>query len=122
MAGIIHKDLISGFLPKDTSEIAVSRHLKILVVTLGVICTMLVFLVERSGSLLPLTLSVSAVSGGPLFGLFTAGMLIPTVHTTVRSTKVIQTKSYFFFTLGRLMGWHCICYSYICNHHWWSST
>ncbi|KAI4470150.1 sodium-coupled monocarboxylate transporter [Holotrichia oblita] len=82
MAGIIHKDLISGFLSKDTSEITVSRHLKILVVTLGVICTILVYLIERLGSLLPLTLSVAAISGGPLFGLFTAGMLIPKVHTT----------------------------------------
>ncbi|GJQ68439.1 hypothetical protein Trydic_g17025 [Trypoxylus dichotomus] len=81
MSGAIYHDFIAYFVPKDISQEIVSRYLKIIVVILGIICTILVYLVERLGSLLALTLSISAFSGGPLFGLFTAGMLIPMVHS-----------------------------------------
>lgn len=85
MAAITYKDFLSRYLNKNTSQEAISLYLKVMVVIYGIICTAFVYVVDSLGSLLAITLRVSAISGGPLFGLFTAGMLIPMVHSKVRS-------------------------------------
>lgn len=49
------------------------------VAVFGAICVGLVFVVEQLGSVLQLSMSVGAVTNGPLLGIFTMGVAIPWV-------------------------------------------
>jgi solute carrier family 5 (sodium-coupled monocarboxylate transporter), member 8/12 len=48
----------------------------------GVLCVALVSVVERLGTVLQLSMSLSSVTNGPLLGIFTMGVLMPWVHGT----------------------------------------
>lgn len=54
-----------------------------MVVILGVLAIACVFIVEKLGGLLALTFSLLGITGGPLLGLFSIGMLAPTVNSKV---------------------------------------
>ncbi|KAK9722155.1 Sodium:solute symporter family [Popillia japonica] len=77
LAATVYEDFISPFVPKRTSQERVSLYLKLLVVAIGVFSTSCVYIVERLGSLLSLTISFAGVTSGPLLGLFSVGMLVP---------------------------------------------
>ena len=53
------------------------------VVIFGAICVALVFVVEHMGAVLTLSMSLGSVAQGPLFGIFTSGILFPWVTGTV---------------------------------------
>ncbi|XP_071056778.1 sodium-coupled monocarboxylate transporter 1-like [Onthophagus taurus] len=80
LSATIYEDFISLFMPKSISQETVSKILKFLVVMVGVICTILVFVVERLGNILPLAMSFAGITNGPLLGLFSVGMLVPMVN------------------------------------------
>lgn len=44
----------------------------------------LVFIVERMGTILQLTMTLESMTMGPLLGVFTMGILMPWVDATVR--------------------------------------
>lgn len=50
------------------------------VAVFGGICVILVLVVEKLGSVLQLSMSLGAVSNGPLLGIFTMGVLLPWIH------------------------------------------
>ncbi|KAF2901935.1 hypothetical protein ILUMI_04248 [Ignelater luminosus] len=77
LSAIIYSDFLSPFLPADITQKQTSNILKIIVVITGAICTSLVFVVEHMGGVLPLVVSFSGITGGPLLGLFCLGMLFP---------------------------------------------
>ncbi|KPJ11709.1 Sodium-coupled monocarboxylate transporter 1 [Papilio machaon] len=52
------------------------------VVVLGAICVGLVFVVEKLGSVLQLTMSLSSASMGPLAGIFSMGIFLPFIDST----------------------------------------
>ncbi|XP_053611747.1 sodium-coupled monocarboxylate transporter 1-like [Plodia interpunctella] len=52
------------------------------VVILGAVCVALVFVVERLGSVLQLTMSLSSASMGPLAGIFIMGIFLPFMNST----------------------------------------
>lgn len=54
--------------------------MRAVVAIFGTICVSLVFVVERLGAVLQLSMSLGAVTNGPLLGIFTMGVLIPWVH------------------------------------------
>lgn len=54
--------------------------MRAVVVIFGSICVALVFVVEQLGAVLQLSMSLGAVSNGPLLGIFTMGVMIPWVH------------------------------------------
>lgn len=70
-------------MPKGISQRKVSYILKILVFLIGIISTALVFVVEHLGGLLSLSLSFGGATMGPMLGVFTLGMLIPTANSKV---------------------------------------
>ncbi|KAK9722162.1 Sodium:solute symporter family [Popillia japonica] len=80
LAATVYEDFISPFVSKSTSQERVSLYLKLLVVGIGVFSTLCVYIVEKLGSLLTLTVSFVGVTAGPLLGLFSVGMLIPMVN------------------------------------------
>jgi sodium-coupled monocarboxylate transporter 8/12 len=50
------------------------------VVIFGVLCVALVFVVEKMGTVLQLTMSLEAITNGPLFGVFTIGIFLPWIN------------------------------------------
>ncbi|GJQ68440.1 hypothetical protein Trydic_g17026 [Trypoxylus dichotomus] len=80
LAATIYEDFISRFVPKNTSQSRISLYLKLLVVAIGIFSTLCVYIVEKLGNLLPLTISFGGVTSGPLLGLFSVGMLVPMVN------------------------------------------
>ncbi|GJQ68444.1 hypothetical protein Trydic_g17028 [Trypoxylus dichotomus] len=81
LAATVYQDFISPFVSKGTSQERISLYLKLLVIVIGVFTTACVFIVEKLGGLLALTLSIAGITGGPLLGLFSVGMLAPVVNS-----------------------------------------
>lgn len=86
LAGALYKDFVSMILPTDMSDKAISNVLKIIVVAIGVVTTVMVFVVEQLGGLLSLSFSFAGITYGPTLGAFTLGMLVPS------ATKKVSTK------------------------------
>lgn len=63
------------------------------VVGMGTICLALVVVVQRMGTVLQLTMSLEAITNGPLLGIFTIGILMPWINATVD----IQNRFYILF-------------------------
>lgn len=101
LAATVYEDFISPFVPKRTSQERISLYLKLLVVAIGVFSTSCVYIVERLGSLLSLTISFAGVTSGPLLGLFSVGMLVPMVNETVRKTIKFNSS---VFNIKKLLG------------------
>lgn len=51
MAGVVYEDIIKTFYKKELSESQVSNIMKAVVVVLGTICVVLVFMIEKMGTL-----------------------------------------------------------------------
>ncbi|XP_017769964.1 PREDICTED: sodium-coupled monocarboxylate transporter 2-like [Nicrophorus vespilloides] len=77
----IYNDFIAVFMPLDYPQEKVGKILKLTVVLVGIICTVLVFIIEQLGSILPLAISLPSISAGPLVGLFLMGMLVPSINS-----------------------------------------
>lgn len=67
---------------KPLTEKQTHYVMRFVVAIFGGICVCLVFLVEKLGSVLMLTISLTAISNGPLLGIFTMGVLIPWIGGT----------------------------------------
>ncbi|KAF2883309.1 hypothetical protein ILUMI_22869 [Ignelater luminosus] len=81
LAGTIYEDFIRSRMPTDTSEKTASNIMKLIAVITGLISVALVFIVEKLGGVLEVSLSLHGITAGPLLGLFTLGMLFPSANT-----------------------------------------
>ncbi|XP_063915704.1 sodium-coupled monocarboxylate transporter 2-like [Zophobas morio] len=77
LSGVIYKDVVCRFLKEQPSEKRGSDILKIIVLVVGLLCTCLVFLMERMGEVFHIILSVVGITQGPLLGVFSLGILFP---------------------------------------------
>lgn len=82
MSAVILEDFVKSFMKKPLTEKQTHYVMRFVVAIFGGICVCLVFLVERLGSVLMLTISLTAISNGPLLGVFTTGVLIPWIGGT----------------------------------------
>ncbi|KAF2894935.1 hypothetical protein ILUMI_11239, partial [Ignelater luminosus] len=80
LSGIVYKDFVAPFMPRDTSDEKASTLMKIITVVLGLISVLLIFVVERLGTILELMLSLRGITTGPILGIFTMGMLFPVAN------------------------------------------
>ncbi|KYB27604.1 Putative sodium-dependent multivitamin transporter-like Protein [Tribolium castaneum] len=80
MTGVIFEDLIKPRIKKPLSEARASFLMKVIVVIIGSICVALVFVVEKMGALIQATGSLSAITAGPLLGIFSLGMFFPNAN------------------------------------------
>jgi sodium-coupled monocarboxylate transporter 8/12 len=55
----------------------------------GIISTTLVLLMENLGEIIPLTISVTGMTAGPLMGIFTLGMLFPKANAKVITKSLL---------------------------------
>lgn len=92
-AAIFYKDCIAKFVSPNITEKAASNILKLIVVVTGIICICLVFIVERLGGILPLSIALGGVALGPSMGMFSLGMLVPRSNSKVISNARLRNNS-----------------------------
>ncbi|XP_026731489.1 sodium-coupled monocarboxylate transporter 2-like [Trichoplusia ni] len=81
MAAVVLEDFWKPFFRK-LSHRQTQILVRGVVVVLGAICVALVYVVERLGSVLQLTMSLSSASMGALSGVFLMGMFLPFIDST----------------------------------------
>jgi hypothetical protein len=80
LAGTIYEDFLSKLLPKNITEKTKCAVLKLIVITTGILCLAMNFVVDHLGGVIPLNMAIVAISNGPLLGVFTVGLLFPRVR------------------------------------------
>lgn len=83
MSAVVLEDFFKPFVKQPLSNLAINWIMRSVVVCVGVLCLALVFVVEKMGTVLQLTMSLEAITNGPLFGIFTIGILMPWVGGSV---------------------------------------
>lgn len=83
MSAVVLEDFFKGFYKGTLSERQTAYIMRFVVVIFGAICVSLVFVVEKLGTVLQLTITLSSVANGPLLGIFTAGVMVPCIEGTV---------------------------------------
>lgn len=83
MAAVALEDFYKPFVRKPLTQKQTSLLMKGVVFLLGIISTGLVYVVAKLGTVLQLQMSISGITGGPVFGVFTMGMLMPWVKRKV---------------------------------------
>uniref|UniRef100_A0A182NQG4 Sodium/solute symporter n=1 Tax=Anopheles dirus TaxID=7168 RepID=A0A182NQG4_9DIPT len=81
MSAVILEDFVKPFVEKPLSQRTINWIMRSVVVGVGALCAALVFVVEKMGTVLQLTMSLEAITNGPLLGTFTIGILIPWVES-----------------------------------------
>lgn len=82
IAAVVLEDFVKTFFGEDClSRRQTNILLKSTVVVFGIICTVLVFVVEKLGTVLQLSISLGSMTSGPVLGVFSAGMFLPWVNT-----------------------------------------
>lgn len=93
LSGTIYED----FLKRPLARNGIRNDgmvLKILVVIIGVISTLLVYVVENMGGILSLAIGLGSVAHGPLLGMFVLGMFFPRANSKVRYLYQNMTIDY----------------------------
>ncbi|XP_059618767.1 sodium-coupled monocarboxylate transporter 1-like [Phlebotomus argentipes] len=82
MSAVFLEDFFRAFSKEQLSERKTAYIMRGVVVVLGTLCVCLVFVVERLGQVLQLSMSLGSITNGPLLGVFTIGVMIPWVEGT----------------------------------------
>lgn len=82
MSAVMLEDFFKTFSKVPLTDKQTGYIMRGVVAIFGAICVCLVLVVEKLGSVLQLSMSLGAVTNGPLLGIFTMGVMIPWVHGT----------------------------------------
>uniref|UniRef100_A0A1B0EY77 Sodium/solute symporter n=1 Tax=Phlebotomus papatasi TaxID=29031 RepID=A0A1B0EY77_PHLPP len=82
MSAVFLEDFFRAFSKEPLSQKKTAYIMRGVVVILGVLCVCLVFVVEKLGTVLQLSMSLGSIANGPLLGIFTMGVMIPWVEGT----------------------------------------
>lgn len=83
MSAVVLEDFFKPFVKKPLSNLAINWIMRLVVVGMGIVCVALVFVVQKMGTVLQLTMSLEAITNGPLLGIFTIGILLPWISANV---------------------------------------
>lgn len=81
MSAVVLEDFYKPFFQKELNRKETYFLMKLTVLVFGAICVALVFIVEKFGAVLQLSMSIGAIASGPSLGIFTMGMLIPYINS-----------------------------------------
>ncbi|XP_044253188.1 sodium-coupled monocarboxylate transporter 2-like, partial [Tribolium madens] len=73
--------IYSDFMKPFLSKFSESKILKLSVVGIGILCTILAFVIQYLGNLFNFIFTIIGVTGGPILGMFTCGLLIPKTNS-----------------------------------------
>ncbi|GAB0091668.1 sodium-coupled monocarboxylate transporter 1 [Sergentomyia squamirostris] len=82
MSAVFLEDFFRVFSKEPLSQRKTAYIMRGVVVVLGAICVCLVFVVEKLGAVLQLSMSLGSITNGPLLGIFTMGVMVPWVEGT----------------------------------------
>ena len=80
MSAVILEDFFKSFSKTPLTDKQTRYIMRGVVAVFGTICVCLVLVVEKLGAVLQLSMSLGAVTNGPLLGIFTMGVMVPWVH------------------------------------------
>ncbi|XP_013099176.2 sodium-coupled monocarboxylate transporter 1 [Stomoxys calcitrans] len=80
MSAVVLEDFVKPFVKRPLSETAINWIMRSVVVSMGTLCVFLVYIVEHMGTVLQLTMSLEAITNGPLLGIFTIGVFMPWIN------------------------------------------
>ncbi|XP_055907808.1 sodium-coupled monocarboxylate transporter 1 [Eupeodes corollae] len=100
LSAVFLEDFVKPNVKIPLTERQTAVIMRLVVLLLGVLCVALVFVVEKLGMVLQLSMTLSSITNGPLFGLFIMGLCLPYVNT-----KSALTGSIIAFIV---MTWICI--------------
>lgn len=83
MSAVVLEDFFKPFVQRPLSTRAINWIMRSVVVGVGVLCVALVLIVEKLGTVLQLTMSIEAITNGPLMGIFSMGILMPWINGNV---------------------------------------
>lgn len=81
LSAVVLEDFVKTFRRQPLSETQTAFVMRSVVVLFGALFVALVFVVEKLGAVLQLTIILSSVANGPLLGIFTAGVMLPWVNS-----------------------------------------
>lgn len=84
MAAIVLEDFYKPFASAPLTEKQTSYLMRGTVLVIGIISVSLVFVVQRMGTVLQLSITLSSMTGGAIFGMFVMGLMCPWVKRKVR--------------------------------------
>lgn len=85
MSAVVLEDFVKPYVKQPLTENMTNWVMRSVVVVIGVICVGMVYIVEKMGTVLQLTMSLEAITNGPLLGIFTIGIFIPWIKSKVIS-------------------------------------
>ncbi|KAM8705666.1 hypothetical protein ACLKA7_010036 [Drosophila subpalustris] len=80
MSAVVLEDFVKPYVKQPLSNRASTWIMRLVVVGVGVVCVGLVYVVQHMGTVLQLTMSLESITNGPLFGIFTLGILLPWIN------------------------------------------
>lgn len=83
MSAVVLEDFFKPFVRKPLSNRSINWIMRSVVVGVGTLCVALVFVVQKMGTVLQLTMSLEAITNGPLLGIFTMGIFLPWINGNV---------------------------------------
>lgn len=83
MSAVCLEDFVKPFVRKPLTDNQINWIMRSVVVGVGGLCVGLVYVVEHMGTVLQLTMSLEAITNGPLFGIFTIGIFLPWINGNV---------------------------------------
>jgi len=96
MSAVVLEDFVKPYVKKPLSSSAINWIMRLVVVGVGALCVCLVYVVEHMGTVLQLTMSLEAITNGPLFGIFTIGLFLPWINGNV-SLKYNKNNIFKYF-------------------------
>uniref|UniRef100_A0A6P7EZC1 Sodium-coupled monocarboxylate transporter 1-like n=1 Tax=Diabrotica virgifera virgifera TaxID=50390 RepID=A0A6P7EZC1_DIAVI len=81
MAAIVLEDFYKPFINRNISEKQSFYLMKSTVIITGAVCIGLVFLVEKMGTVLQLSMSIGSIGNGPSLGVSAMGILLPWINS-----------------------------------------
>lgn len=115
MSAVVLEDFVKPFVDKPLSDRAINWIMRSVVVGVGVVCLCLVYVVEKLGTVLQLTMSLEAITNGPLFGIFTVGIFLPWVKGNVSVFEDYLSTSFSKKNMIVVSSYrrNCRCYCYV---------
>jgi insulin-like growth factor 2 mRNA-binding protein 1 len=80
LSAVVLEDFVKPNIKNPLTGKQTDNVMRGVVVAVGILCVILVFIVEKMGAVLQLTYNLGGVTSGPLFGIFIMGLTMPWIN------------------------------------------
>ncbi|XP_046659803.1 sodium-coupled monocarboxylate transporter 1-like [Homalodisca vitripennis] len=102
MAGTLYEDIVEFiYRGKKQSEAKQSFIMKVITLLLGLLCVLLVLLVEKTDSIFQMGMSLAGITNGALMTLFVLGLFIPRANSKGAIAGALSSLAVMSWLVGR---------------------